>query len=96
MWPGWIGTGGRHGLGLRVPHVQVPENPFDDIGLVDECDGAHRSAAVGTFQRVDLVDFLNQPGPAGLASAGGWSIMVDSGESSPLSARFWAPRERLE
>lgn len=52
-------------LGRRVPRVQVSEDPFDDIGVVDERDDAHRGAAVGTLERIDLVNFLNQSGPAG-------------------------------
>jgi len=62
---GRIGAGAVKCLGRRVPQVQVPEDPFDDIGVVDERDDAHRGAAVGTLERIDLVNFLNQPGPAG-------------------------------
>ncbi len=44
----------------------MPEDPFDDIDVVDDRDDAHRGAAVGTLDRIDLVNFLNQPGLAGL------------------------------
>ena len=54
------------------------EDTFDDIGIVDECDDAHSGTAVGTFERIDHVDFLNQPGPVGLAPCAGWRL-VDSG-----------------
>jgi hypothetical protein len=43
----------------------VFEDAFDDTGIVDECDDAHGGAAAGALKRVDLVNFLNQPGPAG-------------------------------
>jgi len=35
--------------GLRIPHVQVLEDPLNDIAVVDECDDAHCGAAVGTL-----------------------------------------------
>ncbi len=38
------------------------QDPFDDVGLVAERDDVQVGAAVGAFERVDLVDFLNQPG----------------------------------
>ena len=44
------------------PHVQMLKDTFDDIGIVgivDDCNDAHVSTAVGTFERIDLVDFLN-------------------------------------
>ncbi len=47
------------------------EDVFDDIGLVDERDDVQGSVAVGAFEGIDLVDFLNQSGPVGLASVGG-------------------------
>ena len=43
------------------------EDALNDIGIVNERDDAHRGAAVGTLERIDLVDFLNQPGPVGFA-----------------------------
>ena len=62
-----IGAGGADSLGRRVPEVQVHEDPFDDLGIVNERDDAHRGTAVAALERVDLVDFLNQPGPVGSA-----------------------------
>ena len=54
------------------------KRPFPDIrrikkiqhkaGVIDECNDAHGSAAVQALEWIDLVDFLNQPGPVGLAS----------------------------
>jgi len=46
----------------------MSENPFNDIGIVDEGDDAQGAAAVAALERVDLVDFLNQPGKVGLAT----------------------------
>ena len=53
--PGRIGTDAVTCLGRWVPQVQVPEDVFDDIGVVDERDDAHGGAAVGPFERIDLV-----------------------------------------
>ena len=63
--PGRIGAVRVARLGCRIPHAQVFEDPCDDIGIVDERDDAHGGAAVGALERIDLVNFLNQPGPAG-------------------------------
>lgn len=46
---------------MRVPRVVMPENPRDDIGLLDEREDAHGGFAVGTFERVNLPDLLNEP-----------------------------------
>ena len=64
LWAGRIGARAVKCPGRRVPQVQVPEDPFDGFGLVDECDDAHCGAAVDTIERIDLVNFLNRPGPA--------------------------------
>ncbi len=52
------------------------EDPFDDIAIVDKRDDAHCGAAVGTFERIDLADFLNEPGPVGLALCVGWRLVI--------------------
>jgi hypothetical protein len=40
---------------MRVPEAQVLKDAADDGGLVDDGDNPHRSAALGTGQRVDFV-----------------------------------------
>ena len=52
---------------IDCPHLQVLQDPLDDIGIVDQCNDAHRGAAVGALERIDFVHLLNQPGPIGLA-----------------------------
>ena len=32
----------RAGLGLRIPHAEVPEDPFADTCIVDEGDDVQR------------------------------------------------------
>ena len=55
----------------------MSENPLNDIGIVDEGDDAQGGAEAGALERVDFVDFLNQPGPVGFA-AGVDRRVVDS------------------
>ena len=45
----------------------MPEDTFHDVGIIDECNDAHGAAAVGAFERIDLVNLLNQSGPVALA-----------------------------
>ncbi len=47
-------------LGRRIPHVQLSENMFNNLGFVYARDDAHRGTAVGTLERIALVNFLNQ------------------------------------
>ena len=55
------------------------EDPCDDVGLLDERDDAHGGAAITTLERIDLVHFLNQAGPVGLAAGVGRRIVDDTG-----------------
>ena len=57
----------------------MSENPFNDLGLVDECDDTHRGTAVSALQRIDLVNLLNQPGPVGFALTINRRVVDDSG-----------------
>lgn len=66
--PRQIGAGRRAGLGLWVPRAQVFEDASDNTDFVYECDDAHGGAALRAPERVDRVDFLDQPGPVGLAT----------------------------
>jgi len=78
LWQRRIGTGRCECVGLRIPDLQVFEDSFDHIDIVDERDDAHVVAAVNTRKRVDLVHLLNQPGPAGLATrVGRWLVDVN-------------------
>lgn len=43
-------------------------------GIFDDCDDAHRGAAVDALERVDFVDLLNRPGPVGFAPCVGWRL----------------------
>jgi len=45
----------------------MPKNFFDHRALVslDETDYFHLAAALGTFQRINFVDSLDQHGPRG-------------------------------
>ena len=38
LWQGRIGTGRCEGVGLRIPDLQVFEDSFDHIDIVDERD----------------------------------------------------------
>ena len=58
--PGRIGTDAVKYLGRRVPQVQVPEDAFDDIGVVDEREESaaiHRSISVGACEAGELITF---------------------------------------
>ena len=67
--PGRIGAGGQAGLGLRVPHAQVPEDAFNNTGIVDECDDAHGAAAAGALERID---FVRRKGKCQCRGGHGW------------------------
>jgi len=45
VWHRQIGTGRCEGVGLRIPDLQVFEDSFDHIDIVDERDDAHVAAA---------------------------------------------------
>ncbi len=77
--PGRIGTDAVKCLGRWVPQDQVPEDAFDDIGVVDERDDAHGGAAANAFERIDRVIFLHQPCPAGIAPGVGRGVVDDDG-----------------
>ena len=95
MRPGRVWSVGQNRIGWRIAEVEVCQDAFDDIGTVDECNDPQGGAAIRTLEWVDLVNFLNQPGPVGLAPGVGSSRMIDAGVLSPLSASFLTPRERL-
>jgi len=47
-------------------------------GVIDACNDAHGGTAVGEFEQIDLVNFLNQSGPVGLATCiDGWLVADD-------------------
>lgn len=85
---GRVGAGAVKFLGQCVPQVQVPEDPLDDIGVVDERDDAHRGAAAGTIERVDLVNVLNQLGRVGFAPCVDWRVV----EFDPMGCSASAKR----
>src|SRR3989442_15230186 len=49
----------------RRPAPQMFENLADDFCVIDQRDDLHRRAALGTFQRIDLVDLVDQSRPRG-------------------------------
>ena len=53
VWPGGIRTSWRDRVWYRVPYLEVREDAFDDIGIIDECNDAHGGAAVGALERID-------------------------------------------
>jgi len=63
--PWWIASRLFRFIRSWFPQAQVFKNILDDGRLINDDDEAHRMAAFGTFKRVDLVDFLDEPGPVG-------------------------------
>ena len=55
---------------LRRPQTQVTEDFADDCRIVDERDHAHRTLTARAFERIDLVDLVNQARPGGADAAG--------------------------
>ena len=72
--PGRVGC-----FGMGVPAAQVFQDLANDGGLVDDGNEAHRSAAWGTGQRVDRIDFLDEPGPGGSGVAVGRGLVEGQG-----------------
>ena len=85
-----IGTGRCEGVGLRSPDLQVFEDSFDHIDIVDERDDAHVAAAVNTRKRIDLVYLLNQSYQAALRRVltDGSSMWIDP----PVDGRWEIPQ----
>ena len=63
--PGWVATGMLQWSGFGVPEAQVFKDDADERTLIDDGDDAHRGAASRACQGVDLIGFLNKPGPVG-------------------------------
>ena len=57
------GIGPGRDLGFDHPQAKVLEDLFDDLVIFDEADDPHGPLTSGAAERVDFVDFLNQPGP---------------------------------
>ena len=68
-WPGRVAAGVVRVLRFRVPAAQVVRDPADDGGLVDDGVEAQGAAASGTFEGIDLVDLVEEPGPGGAGAA---------------------------
>lgn len=49
-----------------VPQAQMFEYAVNEIRFIDDGNDAHGVVTFWTFKRVDLVDFLDEPGPVGL------------------------------
>ena len=47
----------------RRPATQILENPANDFSIIDQRDDVHRRAALGTFQRIDLIDLVDLSRP---------------------------------
>ncbi len=61
----WLRDGAvRRRVRRRWPQAEVAEDLLDDLALVNERDDAHRPFTAWTHQRISLIDFLNQFGPA--------------------------------
>jgi hypothetical protein len=54
-----LGAGG----GFNEPQPQVLQDGLDDFPVFDDADEPHDSPTLRTGQGIDLVDFLDQPGP---------------------------------
>ena len=73
------------GADETLPQPAVAEDPLDDIRLstLNETDDLHRAATLGTLQRIDFVDSLDQPRPRGNRTRArgtvGGSMSVDDG-----------------
>lgn len=61
----------RRAVGLAGPQPEVPEDLFDDLGLLDEGDGPHGARAAGTHEGVHFIDLLDQMCPGALRGRGG-------------------------
>ncbi len=58
-------------------HSSDKEDPAQ-TGVTDECNDAHHGPAVGTLERIDLVNLLNQSCLVGLATCiDGWLVADD-------------------
>jgi hypothetical protein len=60
------------GLRRQVPDAQVSEEAFNNTGMVDARGDAQGAAAASAVDRIDFVNLLNQPCPAGLAAPSPW------------------------
>ena len=76
--PRRIGAGGGDSLVRRVPDVQVREDPFDALGIVNECDDALLIATIRRFSIHILYSVHIQHGKMPDPPKGG----ADSSESS--------------
>ncbi len=65
VWPRRVGSYWIKRVRYRIPQLEVLEDAFDDVGIINECNDAHGGTAVGALERIDLVHLLNQPGPVG-------------------------------
>ena len=54
----------RRAVRVGRPEAEVGEELFDDHGLVYDRDGPHRSPTLGTEQRINLINLLDEMGPA--------------------------------
>ena len=56
------------------------EYAADDGGIVNDSDDAHGVVAFGAFERIHLVDLLDEPGPVGFGFANRWCfVQVEGG-----------------
>ena len=61
---------GRRCMGLcgrslsDEPEAEMLQNGFDDLLILDEADDPYGSPAFRADERIDFIDFPNQPGPA--------------------------------
>lgn len=65
---GELEASGAFGCGRAVvagfTEVEMPQDLFDNGVVFYEADGSHFPAAFRANQRIDLIDFLDQPRPA--------------------------------
>ena len=87
MWTGRIGLYGHDRVGCRIPRIEVFQDAFDDVGIVDDGDDALVDA-IGMVEIAELAEclmVLHRPvDAAGAASLG---LDVCSGSMSPGPAR---------
>jgi len=55
----------------------VFEYAADDCGIVNDSDDAHGVVAFGAFERIHLVDLLDEPGPVGFGFANRWCFVQE-------------------
>lgn len=78
----------------RHPATQMFEDSANDRGVIDQRDDVHWRAALGTRQRIDFVDFVNEPCPRRLG-ARRRDRCLDCARRSALGTRRSTRQDRI-